>query len=258
MCCALYLAAGALAGFASFLTTAAIAFKLLGPGGALAETADFVLQWAAANFEFPRDEAGTAVLPLPLVALPYIVNTLGQISGRVLAVEHVLFCLLLSWWAYRQLSALRAWLATRSGKADPQRPKQPLASLQAMQRLADQIRSQAGPKSVLNWETVQAAPAATMDVKQLADGQAASHVDGRGAIYRFKLRGSEGIYVNMYYTKAGAGQGGEVRGSFCMLRNHEYSSNNLTQAGAPPIIPPGNMRSGDLHESNQYDVSRLK
>lgn len=46
--------------------------------------------------------------------------------------------------------------------------------------------------------------------------QAASHADGRGAIYRFKLHGE--TTVNMYFTNA------------------------------------GHMRSGDLHDCNQYDV----
>ena len=46
--------------------------------------------------------------------------------------------------------------------------------------------------------------------------QAAVHRDGRGAIYKFKL--GEGVYVNMYFTKAGY------------------------------------RRSGDLHDCNQYDV----
>ncbi|KXZ45599.1 hypothetical protein GPECTOR_53g92 [Gonium pectorale] len=55
-----------------------------------------------------------------------------------------------------------------------------------------------------------------MDVAALQEGQALTFRDGRGAIYKFKL--GDGVYVNMYYTKAGY------------------------------------RRSGDLHDCNQYDV----
>ncbi|PNW70996.1 hypothetical protein CHLRE_17g742050v5 [Chlamydomonas reinhardtii] len=55
-----------------------------------------------------------------------------------------------------------------------------------------------------------------MDMSSVAEGEATAYRDGRGAIYKFKL--GEGVFVNMYFTKAGY------------------------------------RRSGDLHDCNQYDV----
>lgn len=55
-----------------------------------------------------------------------------------------------------------------------------------------------------------------MDMSGKSDGEVVTYRDGRGAIYKFKL--GEGVYVNMYFTKAGY------------------------------------RRSGDLHDCNQYDV----
>ncbi|GLC58040.1 hypothetical protein PLESTB_001311500 [Pleodorina starrii] len=79
-----------------------------------------------------------------------------------------------------------------------------------------QIKSLAGPKGVLSWPNVAQASGASMDMAAISEGQAASFLDDRGAIYKFKL--ADNVYVNMYYTKAGF------------------------------------RRSGDLHDCNQYDV----
>jgi len=201
MCCGIAIAAGALAGVGAFFSVAAIASQL----GASSSAMDLAAQWAT-----PLDGTAFANGAQKLM-LPEITSALGAVSGGVLLVEHLLFLLLGAWWSIRRL---RAW-------ADPpQQQQQPLAALQQLQALSDEIRSRAGPASVMHWEDVRPAPAATMEVGGLADGEAAAHVDGRGAIYRFKLRGAEGVYVNMYHTTA------------------------------------GHMRSGDLHEHNQYDVRK--
>ncbi|KAG2484590.1 hypothetical protein HYH03_016631 [Edaphochlamys debaryana] len=79
-----------------------------------------------------------------------------------------------------------------------------------------QLKALAGAPEVLEWPDVAAAPSASMDMSAVAEGQATAFHDGRGSIYKFKL--SEGVYVNMYTTKAGY------------------------------------RRSGDLHDCNQYDI----
>ncbi|KIY96087.1 hypothetical protein MNEG_11876 [Monoraphidium neglectum] len=140
-------------------------------------------------------------------------SSIGKLSGKVLLAEHLVFVLMLFWW-------FTVWLLGVARRLAAQKPKQPLEALKQIQRLGDEIRALEGPVAALSWPDVREAPAPSMDMSKLEDGQVAAHVDARGAIYRFKLHGD--VHVNMYYTKA------------------------------------GHMRSGDLHDSNQYDVSRYQ
>jgi hypothetical protein len=217
MCCGVAALAGVVAGVAAFFATAAIAGHLLAPdAGASAATAAVA---GLAKGGAPGAPAG-ALLPLGCAAAPPLAPLPAPLAAALAALppgaaaravpalaaaargaafaEHGLLALLLAWW----LAAAAASRLARRGRPDAPEPSRSLLALRAR---AARVKGRAGPPRVLEWRDVKPAPAATMGVERLEDGQVVSHVDGRGAIYRFKIKGD--TLVNMYYTKAGEGGG---------------------------------------------------
>jgi hypothetical protein len=188
-----------------------IGAALSGPRGLPAALRGGVAGVLARPAPAPADIASGALSPLAprglLLPLPGLQPALLAASGGALVAEHILFLLLLAWWCRSALASRRRRRGGGGGGDDAATAAtaaEPSRSLLKMRRLAERVKAHAGPESVLQWRDVKAASPATMGVEELEDGQAVSHVDGRGAIYRFKIKGD--CLVNMYFTKAGAAE----------------------------------------------------
>ena len=226
MCCGVTCA---FFGVAAYFTTAVLAQHLLAANGS--STSEPSGLWSlSSGGDAAATGASGALGAAPsmslLLALPVGGNMLPEavqlIGGGVVLLEHCLLLALGVWWAVSTAAGFanrrgkRRQSVDADGEAAADAERDPRALLARARRLCGRVVALAGDASVLSWADVRAAPPPTLDVDALRDGEAASHADERGAIYRFKIGG--GALVNMYFTRA------------------------------------GHMRSGDLHESAQYDV----
>ena len=118
-----------------------------------------------------------------------------------------------------------------------------LVKLQAAVTVA--LNQSGGPEDVFDWEDVSAAPKPTIDVSSMRPGDTTSFSDDRGTIYRFKV--TEGVILNLYFTKKGVRRSGDL---------HDSNQFDLVLKGRVRLrqIDPDGKEIVSIHEENEYII----